>query len=195
VTALEDIYGKYTRLSKELLLRLNKLHVDEKYKFRKWKSFKQALKSISSKDRVDDLARRIANCREELNSHLIVSIRYAVLSVDFRDEAANLTSVDRKKTDALSVRQDEAVATLTKSNQTTLDTLLETRRQLKNDLLDHSDHIIQTSFDSYGKAQESIKFTLEEVHSIEAYMLESLRFSTMDNRGEQIHEAHARTFR
>jgi len=75
--ALEDICGNCTKLSKELLSQLDQLRVDEKYKFRRWKSFRQALRSVCSKDKVDDLARRIADCREELNSHLIVSIRYA----------------------------------------------------------------------------------------------------------------------
>ena len=74
--ALEAICCVCVKLSGELLSRLEKVRLDEKSTSRKWKSFRQALKTVCMKDGVDSLARRIADCREELNSHLIVSIRY-----------------------------------------------------------------------------------------------------------------------
>jgi hypothetical protein len=74
--ALETICCVCVKLSGELLSRLEKVRLDEKSTSRKWKSFRQALKTVCMKDGVDSLARRIADCREELNSHLIVSIRY-----------------------------------------------------------------------------------------------------------------------
>jgi predicted RNase H-like nuclease (RuvC/YqgF family) len=73
---LKLICSNCAKLSEELISRLEKIQVNEKSKSRKWKSFRQALKSISTKDAVDSLARRIADCRDELNSHLIVSLRY-----------------------------------------------------------------------------------------------------------------------
>ena len=77
--ALKFICSRCVKLSEELLSRLERVRVDKKSKSRKWKSFRQALKSICTKDNVDSLARRIADCREELNSHLIVSIRWVCL--------------------------------------------------------------------------------------------------------------------
>lgn len=73
--ALEVICCNCLNLSAELLSRLDKIRLDEGSKSRKWKSFRQALKSVCTKDAVDSLAKRIAESREELNSHLIVSIR------------------------------------------------------------------------------------------------------------------------
>ena len=78
--ALGIICGNCTKLSSELLLNLNKLRVDENHK-RKWKSFRQALKSVWSKDGVDSIARRIADCRDELNTHVMVSIKYGTLQI------------------------------------------------------------------------------------------------------------------
>lgn len=77
--ALKAICYNCVTLSEELLNRLEKIKVDKIAKSRRWKSFRQALKSACSKDGVDHLARRISECREELNSHLIVSIRYSSL--------------------------------------------------------------------------------------------------------------------
>lgn len=77
--ALKVICQNCVNLSEELLSRLDKVRLDEGNKSRKWNSFRQALKSVCTKDGVDSLAKRIADCREELNSHLILSIRYCLL--------------------------------------------------------------------------------------------------------------------
>jgi hypothetical protein len=74
--ALETICGNCMNLSAELLARLNELRVDENYKRKKWKSFRQALKSLCSKDVVDGIAKRLADCRDELHTHVLVSIKY-----------------------------------------------------------------------------------------------------------------------
>jgi len=93
--ALEVICAKCTKLSNELLSQLDKLRVDEKHKLQKWKSFRQALKSVCSKGGVDILAKEIADCREELNSHLIVSIRYLnSLLTKLLDQRIRSTSAD-----------------------------------------------------------------------------------------------------
>ena len=73
--ALEIICRNCVTLAEELLFRLEKVRLDEKNTPRRWKSFRQALKTVCMKDGVDSLARRIANCRDELDSHLIVSTR------------------------------------------------------------------------------------------------------------------------
>jgi hypothetical protein len=73
--ALGAICDNCIRLSAELLLRLETLRVDENYRHRKWKSFRQALKSVCFKNGVDSLARELAACGDELNSYLIAFIR------------------------------------------------------------------------------------------------------------------------
>jgi hypothetical protein len=75
-TALEVICQNCLNSSGELLARLDSLHLDGNSKHRRWKSFRQALKVVSSKQGVDSLARRIMDYRDELNSHILVWIRY-----------------------------------------------------------------------------------------------------------------------
>jgi hypothetical protein len=72
---LKTICERCASLADCLLVRLNALRIDDKQKHRKWKSFRQAMKSICSKCVVDSLARKLAECRDEVNSHLLLSIK------------------------------------------------------------------------------------------------------------------------
>jgi hypothetical protein len=74
--ALQKICEKCVELSNELLSRLADLHVDETHKARKWKSFRQALKTVCSKERINDIAGRLKACSVELHLHLIMAIKY-----------------------------------------------------------------------------------------------------------------------
>jgi hypothetical protein len=73
--AIEALCNDCIVISKELLVRLNKLSADEGQRRRKWKSFRQALKSVWSKEDIDKIVRRLVTVRQELDSHLIVSTR------------------------------------------------------------------------------------------------------------------------
>jgi hypothetical protein len=73
--ALQAICARCLELSTDLLSRLSEIKVDEKQKARGWKSFRQALKSVCSKDKIDGIAGKLLACREELNSHLITCIK------------------------------------------------------------------------------------------------------------------------
>jgi len=79
--ALRVICTNCIKLSKDLLARLDDLRLDDKNKSKKWKSFRQALKSVSSKGRLDRIAGKLAECREELNHHIVISIRYVLVEV------------------------------------------------------------------------------------------------------------------
>jgi hypothetical protein len=71
--ALRVICVRCSKLSDELIARLNELRVDGKH--RRWNSFRQALKSVCNKDKIEGLAAKLTSCKEELNQHLIASIR------------------------------------------------------------------------------------------------------------------------
>ena len=58
----------------ELINALRNLKVGGKN--RKWKSFRQALKTIRSTDEIDDLTRRLEGYRKQLDTHILVSLRY-----------------------------------------------------------------------------------------------------------------------
>jgi hypothetical protein len=61
-------------LSNELLGRLKKLEVEEGVKHRKFKSLRQALKSVWSSSEICDITDRLQSLRRELNDHLTVSL-------------------------------------------------------------------------------------------------------------------------
>jgi len=71
--ALRVICVRCSKLSDELIAQLGELRVDGKH--RRWSSFKQALRSVCKKDKIDGIAANLASCKEELTQHLIDSIR------------------------------------------------------------------------------------------------------------------------
>ena len=71
--ALANLIEASRELAEMLLQRLNMAKAQGRY--RRWKSLRQALKSVCSKDEVDHMAKRLAMFREELQTHLLVSLR------------------------------------------------------------------------------------------------------------------------
>jgi len=74
--ALEAITRSCLTLSQRLLSKLNKLRIIGGEKHRRYKSFRQALKSVWAKRGVDGMAARLAALRREMNDHVMVSLRY-----------------------------------------------------------------------------------------------------------------------
>lgn len=62
--------------SDELLRHLGELKVPTWSEHRKWKSFRQALKSVWSKQAVDQMAKRLEVLRAELNTYILETIGY-----------------------------------------------------------------------------------------------------------------------
>jgi hypothetical protein len=73
--SLEAICNGCIEVSGELLMRLDKLKVEEGSKNRRWKSFRQALKSVWCKSSIDAIAKRLESFRKELDGHILVSLR------------------------------------------------------------------------------------------------------------------------
>ena len=71
--ALANLVEASKELAEMLLQRLNMAKAQGRY--RRWKSLRQALKSVCSKDEVDHMAKRLAIFREELQTHFLVSLR------------------------------------------------------------------------------------------------------------------------
>jgi hypothetical protein len=72
--ALEELCRISNELATKLLERLNMAKAQGR--FRRWKSIRQALKSVWSKRDVDDMARRLEMLRNGVNSRILVSLRY-----------------------------------------------------------------------------------------------------------------------
>jgi hypothetical protein len=62
-------------ISSELLQKLEKLKVQDGEKFRKYKCFRQALQSVWSKGAIDEISDRLQAFRNEMDGHVLASIR------------------------------------------------------------------------------------------------------------------------
>lgn len=71
--ALKDLSATSKELAEKLLERLNM--VKAQGRFRRWKSFRQALKSVWSKTQIDEMARRLSLVKEQLQLRILVSLR------------------------------------------------------------------------------------------------------------------------
>ena len=71
--SLVDLCWKCSDLANELQAKLNRLKATGKN--RKWKSARQALKSVSGKDGIEELAHRLALYRDEINLNITISLR------------------------------------------------------------------------------------------------------------------------
>jgi hypothetical protein len=74
--AIDAICLNCADISKELLVHLNKLQLQPGIKERKWKSFRQALKTIWLKEDMEVIEKRLLTCQRELDSHLIANTWY-----------------------------------------------------------------------------------------------------------------------
>jgi hypothetical protein len=77
---LEAITDQCLEIADELALELEKLKVPVGAKFRRWKSFRQALKCAWSKEKLENMRRRLMELREDLGTHVIVGIRYVSIT-------------------------------------------------------------------------------------------------------------------
>lgn len=74
--ALRKLSDQCSGVAEELVDTLEKLKVQGTAN-RRWKSFRQALKGLMKKEEVDAMAKRLQDFGEELNLHILVSMRYA----------------------------------------------------------------------------------------------------------------------
>lgn len=72
---LERLTEDCERVADVLLTTLDGLKTQAGDKRRKWRSFSQALKSIWSAERIEGIARRLANARAQLDIHILVNLQ------------------------------------------------------------------------------------------------------------------------
>jgi hypothetical protein len=73
-SALESLCKSCNTAAEKLLAALDKVKVNGEQQ--KWKSMRKALRSVWSKEEIGELERRLSKFREELNSHIVVDLRY-----------------------------------------------------------------------------------------------------------------------
>ena len=70
---MHNLLDASNELASKLLTRLNMAKAQGRY--RSWKSLRQALKSVTSKDEVEYMARRLNTFRDEFQTRVLVSLR------------------------------------------------------------------------------------------------------------------------
>jgi hypothetical protein len=73
--ALETICKGCIEVSEDLTARLKKLMLPSDQKHRVWESFKLTLKTVLSKEKIEEADLKLAKLRSELDTHVILSIR------------------------------------------------------------------------------------------------------------------------
>ena len=72
---LQTVCTDCTSIATELLHCLHRLEVPKDAKFRKWKSFRHALKSEWSKKKIDGIASKLSDLRTELSTEVFILLR------------------------------------------------------------------------------------------------------------------------
>jgi hypothetical protein len=72
---LQKICMECGSISTELLQRLHQLKLPDQSKHRKWKSFRQALKSVWSKREIDNMAKKLSDLRAELDTEVLILLK------------------------------------------------------------------------------------------------------------------------
>jgi hypothetical protein len=98
VTIVADEQLQRLRLScqnagNELLVTLNKVKVKDRQQT--WESVRKALRSIWSKEKIKGLEQRLTKFKEELNFHIVTSLRYVKSSRSVR-HANNIWNTESK---------------------------------------------------------------------------------------------------
>lgn len=78
---LQKICKECNEMAEELLKALEELKVNGTNS--KWKSVRKALKSVCRKEEIDGIQNRLASFREEMNLHIVVDLRYAILCITY----------------------------------------------------------------------------------------------------------------
>ncbi|PMD49010.1 hypothetical protein L207DRAFT_522323 [Hyaloscypha variabilis F] len=183
-----EICDKCVSLSKELLARLNKLRVQGP-KHRKFQSILMALKSVWASEELCKFQRRLESHRRELSDHLLAATceKLQILSI----EEPTDTFEKNERFISLDPSQQQSVGDLRKVLR---DVVIEAQGELKNEL---------TAQRTLLETMQKQRIALEERSYVERQrqldedadfaIINHLKFTTMAERREEIHEAHKNT--
>ncbi|KAE9366867.1 hypothetical protein N431DRAFT_471897 [Stipitochalara longipes BDJ] len=203
--ALHKLAEQCSSVAQELLQTLDKLKVQGTSN-RRWKSFRQALKGLIKKDEVDAIAQRLQNFRNELNFHILVSMRDTLdmQAIQQTEGFQSLNEVARGlvyklEGDQIQLREDLKSQTkcLSHGQHQTNELIMREHERTRKAILacvksDRSSRIFQRHQGGTARTQD---LTEEEKDTlIESHFLSSLRFPTMENRFEEVELAHRKTF-
>jgi hypothetical protein len=73
--AIKVLCSSCTEIANQLIEKFDKLRLTNGTKHRRWKSLRQALKSVWSKKGIDDVTEKLNGYRRELEGHVLLSLR------------------------------------------------------------------------------------------------------------------------
>ncbi|KAL2068281.1 hypothetical protein VTL71DRAFT_16379 [Oculimacula yallundae] len=206
--ALESIADACSDIARELLAQLEPLKLQGERK--RWKSLYKVLKSAWGKKEIDDLLERLDRYRDELELHLLVSIK-SQIDVKACNEAAIFDKLDRSA---------QLMITYMADNQNTVATQFKMQEQI---ISRHQETSLMRMDEQHEKTRAELRATMErlgdkgslwsterlfedQAGNIDWWKLSpaakiqakdirnTLWLSSIDDRFDEITEAHVRTF-
>ncbi|KAL2074233.1 hypothetical protein VTL71DRAFT_8011 [Oculimacula yallundae] len=163
-------------VSDELVAYLSNLKVPSGHPRRRWKSFRQAIKSVSSKDKIKELKQRLDSLRGELDTHVVLGLR--------------------KQLSTMSIQHDAQFRSLDSTTQQIMVDLLDLRRTIRTDMGNQFQHLIRSQHLEHAQTRsmfsDHARTQLE--FRVSQSIIESLHYPTRTVRHETIPEAHMQTF-
>jgi hypothetical protein len=222
VVRLKDIIERCTQLSQELLDKLGSLEVPKGSEFRKWKSFRQALKSVWSKQEIDAISEKLRYLRAELDSEIINELRQVqsfkcdsspkLTVLPNRDNMDDLSREQNRhfqeisentqaikdsivKNRLLFIQRDEYFWKLNRDTQIIIKDLLKNNVSQSEELRRHFEELTESQKQEHAKTRATfIRVDTEKRKKrIELDLLESLRFPQIMEQYERVAKNHEKT--
>jgi hypothetical protein len=191
---LMDICKECSEVSDELIHHLGKLKVPTWSEKSKWKSFRQALKSIWSKPAIDEMAKRLEVLRAELDTHILEILRFVT---SYREGVCSiLTQHVSQKVDNLSIQQHTRFAKLDENTRAIIESILKANTETEEYLRSSFESLRESAKAEHMKTRAAFVAMDGEKRRvrIDLAFLESLRFHEMNYRYERVADAHKKTF-
>ncbi|KAI9680269.1 MAG: hypothetical protein M1822_007268 [Bathelium mastoideum] len=168
------------RLATQLLTTLNKLKGGSGSKT--WNSIRQALLTAWRKDEIEALEKRLDRLRQEMVTNMVSSLQDQVQDKDFQQR----TYLDRIEHNTQTIGQ--AFLANVENSRKWREELVETIHENGWQSL-HDYGLFQASIEVSGQAQETLELQLQKK------LVERLRFEEIQDRHDQVAQAHKETFR
>ncbi|KAF7940040.1 uncharacterized protein EAE98_000167 [Botrytis deweyae] len=174
--ALKDICTKCIDLSEELRGLLGSLKLNLSVKHPRLASFQQAVRAVWNEEKIQGLKSRLGDLRSNLETHVLVDLRYRMIEVKLEQEN-NFKTLDKALQAIMQEVLDNHQSSLTKFEQNFNHLRLSQEKEHS-----HTRSVLVDQQASRHRRQAELS------------ILESLKFSSMNLRHETITEAHQQTF-
>ncbi|KAM7212830.1 hypothetical protein V8F06_011776 [Rhypophila decipiens] len=189
---LDRVCAECMIISDQLLAHLQRLKVPEDANHRRWKSFRQALKSVWSKTEIDAMAKRLSTLREELTTEILVATSHSLAALSASSDAS-LRGIDGNIQSLITIasKADE------RSGDVAIRTAVEALTEAQTSEFRSLCHQFMVSSNELRTISNRSKKAIcdKRLAQVQVSILNSLRFDDMEYRFESIAKPHEKTFR